>query len=163
MKKTRVKAKARQPQPFSPFSILGYNVTDRVTGLEGVCCGVCEFLYGAPRIAVTPVKLKAGLPAEMIWMDVPRLKIGKLHTQTTCGPATVKLGTAVTDKMTKFKGIATGLYFYLNGCIRVEVTPDELKNGQPMEAAVFDEQRITGKKEGPGGPFDKVTPLPTCR
>lgn len=145
-------------------SILGHEVTDNVTGLKGVCTGIAEFHYGPPRIAVTPKKLKDGVPADMLWFDVPRLKVGKVHTKVGCIPATVVLGSTVKDRMTGFKGIATGRYTYLNGCIRIEVTPEELKNGQPIEAGVFDEQRITGKESGlPGGPRPGPTPYATCK
>lgn len=150
---------------FDISTILGHEVTDRVTKLKGVCTGVAEFNYGPPRIAVTPTKLKDGLPHDMLWMDLPRLKIGKVHTKVGLWPQTIKLGAVAKDQMTGFKGIATGRYTYLNGCIRIEITPKELNKGLPVEAAVFDEQRLTGKvsDELSGGPRPGPTPYATCK
>lgn len=54
----------------------------------------------------------------------------------------VKLGNKVRDMITGFTGIATGRTEYLYGCARILVEPDELKDGKPVEAGWFDEQRI---------------------
>lgn len=148
---------------FNSNNILGYSVTDTVTKLKGVCTGVAEFHFGEPRIGVTPVAMKDGAPQDMIWYDLTRLKVGKLHTQPGMLVVSVELGEQVKDGLTGFKGMATGRYLYLNGCVRIEVTPKELKAGQPVEAAVFDQARITGKNQGPGGPADKITPYATCK
>lgn len=143
-------------------ALLGYNVTDKITGLKGVITAVAEFLYGPQRIGITPSKMSKGEPVEALWLDKARLKVGKLHTEVGALPLTVKLGDKVKDTVTGFKGIATGRYTFLNGCIRIEVTPEELKDGKPIEHVVFDEQRLTGKPSGlPGGPRPGPTPYAT--
>ena len=133
--------------------LLGRQITDQITGLKGVITAFAEFLYGPIRIGVTPSKMSKGEPVEALWLDKARLKIGKVHTEVGVLPYTVKLGEKVKDTVTGFRGIATGRYVFLNGCIRIEVTPEELKDGKPIEQVVFDEQRLTGKPSGlPGGP-----------
>lgn len=53
-----------------------------------------------------------------------------------------KLGDKVRDNITGFTGIAVGESKWLFGCSRFLVEPDELKDGKPIEACWFDEQRI---------------------
>lgn len=148
---------------FNPNDVLGHAVVDTVTKLKGVCTGIAEFHYGQPRIGVTPIALKDGLPQDMIWYDLNRLKVGKLHSPPGQLVVAVELGSTVKDQLTGFKGEATGRYLYLNGCVRIEITPKELNKGQPLEAAVFDQARITGRNEGPGGPAAKATAYSTCK
>jgi hypothetical protein len=54
----------------------------------------------------------------------------------------VKLGSKVRDGITGFSGIATGRTEWLYGCARVAIEPQELKDGKPIDACWFDEQRI---------------------
>lgn len=54
----------------------------------------------------------------------------------------VRLGERVRDLITGFAGVATARVEYLNGCVRIEVTPKALHEGKPMDAQWFDEQRI---------------------
>ena len=54
----------------------------------------------------------------------------------------IKLGSKVRDNITGFEGIATGRTEWLFGCNRVCVEPTELKDGKPIEAQWFDEQRM---------------------
>ena len=81
----------------------------------------------------------------------------------------VKLGSAVRDTLTGFKGMATGRTEYLYGCARILVEPSKLdKDDKVIECMWFDEQRIEVIKEtgptvskdsssGPGGPHDTPT------
>jgi len=65
------------------------------------------------------------------------------------------MGQKVKDNLTGFSGIATGVFTFLSGCLRVEVTPDSLKDGKPIDPEVFDEQRLIGQsKATTGGPLD---------
>ena len=52
------------------------------------------------------------------------------------------LGDLVQDKITKLKGIVSGIFCYLNGCRRIAVQPRELKDGKPVESQVFDEPQL---------------------
>ena len=54
----------------------------------------------------------------------------------------VKLGSRVKDRITGFTGIASGRAEYQFGCAQVLITPEGLKDGQPLNAHWFDEQRV---------------------
>ena len=55
----------------------------------------------------------------------------------------IKLGTEVKDKITGFKGIATGRCEYLTGCTQWLIIPTKLtKEGKRPEGEWFDEQRL---------------------
>ena len=73
----------------------------------------------------------------------------------------IKLGDLVKDKITGFKGVCTGLFEYLNGCVRVSIQPEELKDGKPIESHVFDVEQVEVVKPAKhpmssrsGGPCD---------
>lgn len=52
--------------------------------------------------------------------------------------STIQLGDRVKDSITGFTGIVTVVSYWLNGCIRVGVQPEEMKDGKPGEAQHFD-------------------------
>ena len=52
------------------------------------------------------------------------------------------LGDRAKDRVSGFKGIVTGMTEYLNGCVRVVIEPEELKDGQIIESRYFDEQQV---------------------
>ena len=54
----------------------------------------------------------------------------------------IKLGSKVKDIYTGFSGIAVGRSEWLYGCARFAIEPQELKDGKPIEAQWFDEQRV---------------------
>jgi hypothetical protein len=54
----------------------------------------------------------------------------------------VQLGDEVKDRVTGFKGIATGLFRYLNGCVRVMVESRKLDSAGKTVDATFDEERL---------------------
>jgi hypothetical protein len=58
----------------------------------------------------------------------------------------IELGDEVKDRVTGFKGIATGRAVFLYGCTRISVTP-KVKNGK-AESEWFDEAGI--ERIGPG-------------
>jgi len=73
----------------------------------------------------------------------------------------VKLGNFYTDRITGFKGIATGRTEYLYGCVRVQLEPQGLKDGKPTESMWFDEQRLEVNSEAKsGGPMAAPPPVP---
>ena len=55
---------------------------------------------------------------------------------------TVELGDVVHDTLTEFCGTVTARATYLEGCIRCEVQPADLHEGQLIEPSWFDEQRL---------------------
>lgn len=56
---------------------------------------------------------------------------------------TIFLGDTVSDKVTGFSGIVTGLVSYITGCNQALVVPKVGKDGAAKDAAWFDEQRLT--------------------
>ena len=45
----------------------------------------------------------------------------------------IKLGSKVRDSITGLEGIATARTEYLYGCVRITITPTELKDGKPVD------------------------------
>lgn len=134
--------------------MLGLNAKDTITGLAGVITAKAEYLYGTSRYELSPTKLNEGKPVEGVWLDSPRLKLGSVHTKVKEVTPTIKLGENAKDKLTGFKGVCTAHYTFLNGCLRVEITPHGLSSdGKTKEVLVVDEQRVTGEsKAETGGP-----------
>lgn len=131
--------------------MLGHIAIDTITGLKGVITAKAEMLYSATRWQLMPTTLKEGKPAEGIWLDEQRLKVGKVHTKFTEQPPVVELGIKTKDTVTGFEGIATARFTYLNGCVRIELQPPA-KDNKLVEAAVFDERGLDVKAKSPGGP-----------
>jgi len=77
----------------------------------------------------------------------------------------VKKGWLVKDSITGYTGIVTCKLDYLNGCMRIEVTPQERnkETGMPLESMVFDEPQLIvldtfgeeEKKKPKGGSRDR--------
>lgn len=55
---------------------------------------------------------------------------------------TVKLGAKVRDTITGLEGIVIHKTEWLNGCWRIGVQPQELKDGKPVEYSVFDVEQL---------------------
>jgi len=79
----------------------------------------------------------------------------------------IELGDKVKDTITDFEGTAISKIIHLNGCIRYEVKPQELKDGKTIESEWIDETQLfirskarpvktdtvkDDKDETPGGP-----------
>jgi len=54
----------------------------------------------------------------------------------------VNLGDKVKDRISRLVGIATGRTEYLYGCVRIIVTPEEVKDGKAVEGGWFDEDQL---------------------
>ena len=68
----------------------------------------------------------------------------------------IRLGNKVKDNITGFAGVVVARAEYLNGCISIQVQSTKLKDGLPLEAEWFDEQRLTGNSVATaGGPQDR--------
>jgi hypothetical protein len=133
--------------------MLGHYATDKITKAKGVITARAEFLHSASRYELTPIKSEGN--AEPVWYWLNRLTIsGKQAVLASSPTLTILLGHEARDTVTGFKGIATARFIFLNGCVRVEVTPTELKDGAPVKPYVFDEQRLThNSRVKKGGPF----------
>lgn len=60
----------------------------------------------------------------------------------------VEKGDRVQDVITGFEGIVVCITDWLNGCIRVGVQSDKLKDGKPLNAEYFDEVQVEILKKG---------------
>lgn len=76
------------------------------------------------------------------------------------------LGALVKDRITGFTGIVMANVFWLNGCVRCSVQPQELKDGKPIDMEAFDEQQLDlvkaktePEKPKRGGPMPRVKPF----
>lgn len=70
----------------------------------------------------------------------------------------VKLGSKVTDSITGLTGIAIARCEYLNGCISVQVQPQETKDGEPVRPAWLDEQRLDVSSSAEAGGYHEPPP-----
>lgn len=142
--------------------MLGHKAKDIITNLEGIITAQAEFQYAPMRYELTPNKLnKDGVAPKSVWLDEERLKVGRKFVTPTEAVSTVTLGQDGKDTITGFSGIITGRYTFLNGCIRLEITPKTLKDGAPVDPEVFDERRLEGHTEAPvppAGPRPGPTP-----
>lgn len=60
----------------------------------------------------------------------------------------IELGDRVREKITGLEGIVTAITTWLNGCVRVGVQPEKLKDGKISEAAYFDDGQVVIIKKG---------------
>lgn len=141
--------------------MLGYEATDKITGLEGVITAKALFLYGPTRYELLPTKLQDKRPADSVWLDEGRIEQGKKRViEVPPVPITVQLGDKAKDTLTGFEGIVSGVFVFANGCVRVEITPKALKDGKPIDPAVFDEQRLLPKASKAERGGDRPGPTP---
>ena len=56
--------------------------------------------------------------------------------------ARIELGCLVKCKITGFQGIVVGEFEYLNGCVRLAVASQELKDGNVQERQTFDAEQV---------------------
>lgn len=57
-------------------------------------------------------------------------------------PDSLKLGCIAKDKITGFQGVVVATTDWLNGCLRVTIQPQEMKDGKPIESHTFDAEQI---------------------
>lgn len=62
----------------------------------------------------------------------------------------IEVADEVQDRITGFKGIAIARTEWLNGCVRLTVQPQELKDGKPIDAQAFDEEQLALLEKGKG-------------
>ena len=54
----------------------------------------------------------------------------------------IKLGDKVKDSITGFTGVVTGITTWLNGCVRIGVQHEKLKDGVPSETQWIDDVQL---------------------
>jgi len=68
---------------------------------------------------------------------------------------TIEVGDRVKDKLTGFTGIVIAKTEWLNGCSRMGVQSEKLKDGKTMDAEWFDEVQLTVAKKSVHRPTGK--------
>jgi len=91
-----------------------------------------------------------------------------MRTNYSCS---VDLGDKVRDTITGYTGVVIGITFWLNGCARIMIQGDRLKDGLPTESQCIDEvqlkvlkpRKVARGPSEPGGPIPRPTrePKPT--
>ena len=71
----------------------------------------------------------------------------------------IKLGQKVRDKVSGLEGIATSITEFIYGCRRVGVTPQEVKDGKPLEESVIDEPQLSVIDDGIREDAEERTPV----
>lgn len=61
----------------------------------------------------------------------------------------IKLGCKCRDTISGFTGICIAITTWLNGCVRITIAPQELKDGKPVESHTFDVQQVEVVVEAP--------------
>ena len=72
----------------------------------------------------------------------------------------ITLGSKCRDTISGFTGIVVAITNWLNGCQRITIQPQELKDGKPIESHTFDVQQVevveakaaVEPEKRPGGP-----------
>lgn len=54
----------------------------------------------------------------------------------------ISCGDIVADRITGFRGVVVARTEWLNGCVRVTVQPQELREGKPIESQGFDVEQM---------------------
>lgn len=61
---------------------------------------------------------------------------------TAARPEGLKLGDKARDRISGFTGIVVAITEWLNGCRRITICPQELKDGKPVESHTFDAEQV---------------------
>jgi len=124
---------------------LGYEVKDVITGFTGIVVAYAEHLHNCDRAAVQPRELKDGSPVDALWFDVPQLELVGARSVPVQVAAilALKLGDEVADSLSPFKGKVTGIATWINGCRRVGVTPNKMKDSHPVDDVWFAASQLT--------------------
>lgn len=54
----------------------------------------------------------------------------------------LKLGDIARDTITGFQGVVVAITHWLNGCIRITLQHQELKDGKPLDCIAFDVEQL---------------------
>lgn len=73
----------------------------------------------------------------------------------------IRLGSTARDKISGFKGTVIAITNWLNGCQRITIAPQELKDGKRIESDTFDVQQIELVEATPAAKPAKRTGGPT--
>jgi len=124
---------------------LGDQVKDNITGLKGIAVGKLDWIWNETSIGVQTKVNEKGEISDIEWIDETRLTVMKKNVVVGQDPipSIVELGDEVQDRVTGYKGIATGRTLWLYGCNRVAVQQKVKKGETKIEKAqLFDEEAL---------------------
>jgi hypothetical protein len=148
---------------------LGDRVKETVTEVEGIAVSILVVKYNCPRVCIQRVMANDVVP-EPMWFDITQvIKIGSSDIKVVpTGWSKFEIGYVVKDKFSKLKGMVTGRQYHVNGCIRIGVSSDEVKDGIPVGEVWLPEGQLevlkavgieSEKKVKPnGGPMNNRIP-----
>jgi len=124
---------------------LGTIVTDTVTEQKGMLTIFCYDMNMNTHYLFQPAGLnpKTKQPLDTIWINKARIE-GAEQIEVEL-PNNV-MGTFVEDKATGFNGKVVQLFYYLNGCIHLDVKPKGVidETGETIAPKEFDIRRLKG-------------------
>jgi hypothetical protein len=124
--------------------------------------GYSTELHNCDRAGLQRRELVDGAPDSTTWFDTPQLELvqASVLIPAPTGPVDVHLGDKVADTLSDLKGSVTTIVTFFNGCTRLAIQPDKLKDGIPVEEAWMPAQRVKVLKRAkqavgvnPGGPM----------
>lgn len=139
---------------------LGVEVRDRVSQFKGVVTQKIEQISGNVMYSVQPVSKKGEYPdaydIDGHLLEVIGVGVSKLLPEVD-DSVTIKLGEAVQDVVTGFKGMAVSKVTFQNGCVHFVVAGKVSKDGKELLSFSVNHKRL--KKTGPGvtGRYAKIT------
>lgn len=54
----------------------------------------------------------------------------------------IPIGSKAKDRISGFVGIVVAITYWLNGCVRITIAPQELREGKPIESQTFDQEQV---------------------
>jgi hypothetical protein len=77
----------------------------------------------------------------------------------------MNLGDKVKDRVTGLTGIVVAYTTWINGCIRLTIQPQEIKDGEPVKTSTFDIEELSIVEAGAVQPKKPNTngPMPSVR
>ena len=145
---------------------LGSIAKDTITEYEGVVVSISKWRNGTTSATLQAKGLKDGQPHKRYDAEIGALEVVQEKPDGARDWSEPSLGSRVRHRITGFTGIVTGQTQWLNGCDRVFVESEELREGKPVGGVWLDtdsaetiEPSAMAVQENKGGP----TPAPEIR
>lgn len=116
----------------------------KITGYKGICVARTDWLWSGTRWLVkSQYPGKESEPASR-GFDEHDLEIVAKRSVAPAPEADprFKLGDELQDSVTGFKGVATGVTTWLNGCVRWTITSRQMHEGKPVADENFEDGRV---------------------
>lgn len=141
------------------LDLLGYKVTDRVTGYSGVVESISYDLYGCIQPLVVAAVDEKGKLEQGRWFDGGRLEKSGVepvvpvpsfgHSFGHEQHHLMLLGWLVSDSVTGFQGVVEAVNFDLKGCVDVALRPPVDKENKLENSHWFHVSRVITRASSP--------------